>query len=122
MAYLDSIFGSQVNMMQRSLGKTAQRQSSLMNNLANVNVPGFKRSEVDFNVALEEEMEKPEDFHFTPKGANSTSNSSVRQDGNNVDMEHEMVAISATENHFAAMSELTSRYFSGLKSVIKEGR
>lgn len=94
-----------------------------MTNLSNVNVPGYKRQEVDFSVSLDDALAKPDEPKFTPRGPQTSgSGSGLRQDGNNVDMEHEMVSIAETENHFSAVAELTSRYFGGLKTVIKEGR
>ena len=50
-----------------------------------------------------------------------TDNTSLRIDGNNVDMEYEVMSIANTETRYNTLTELTSRYFSGLKNVIREG-
>ena len=47
---------------------------------------------------------------------------SIRRDGNSVDLESEVVALAETDLHYRMLSEMTGRYFSGLKSVIREGR
>ncbi len=123
MAYLDNLFGPQADRLNRSLNKTAERQSLLMDNLANVNTPGYKRQDSDFHILLEDSMDNFDEVVANRKiGAMRGSKSSLRIDGNNVDMEYEVMSIANTETRYNTLTELTSRYFSGLKSVIREGR
>lgn len=94
-----------------------------MNNLANVNTPGYKRQDSDFNILLEDSMDNFDELVAKrSRGGHRESKSSLRLDGNNVDMEYEVMSIAVTENRYSTLTELTSRYFSGLKSVIREGR
>ena len=46
----------------------------------------------------------------------------TRVDGNSVDLEKEVTAISETELRYDMLSEMTGRFFSGLKNVIREGK
>ena len=102
--------------------KTADRQSLLVNNLANVNTPGYKRKDTDFNIMLEESMDNFDEVVANRNsGAHRAETSSLRLDGNNVDMEYEVMSIATTEARFNTLTELTSRYFSGLKNIIREG-
>ena len=102
--------------------KTADRQSLLVNNLANVNTPGYKRKDTDFNIMLEESMDNFDEVVANRNSrAQRSENSSLRLDGNNVDMEYEVMSIATTEARFNTLTELTSRYFSGLKNIIREG-
>ena len=123
MSYLDNLFGPEADQFNRALNATSQRQSLLMNNLANVNTPGYKRQDSDFHIMLEDSMD---DFVRTVasniSGSSSSNRTSLRQDGNNVDMEYEVMSIANTETHYNTLTELTSRYFSGLNSVIREGK
>ena len=123
MSYLDNLFGPEADQFNRALNATSQRQSLLMNNLANVNTPGYKRQDSDFHIMLEDSMD---DFDRTVaskiSGSSSSNRTSLRQDGNNVDMEYEVMSIANTETHYNTLTELTSRYFSGLNSVIREGK
>jgi flagellar basal-body rod protein FlgB len=105
------------------MNRTAERQSLLVNNLANVNTPGFKRKDSDFNILLEDSMDNFDQVVANRRhGAMRGEKSSLRVDGNNVDMEYEVMSIATTEARFNSLTELTARYFSGLKSVIREGR
>ncbi|MEY4881405.1 MAG: hypothetical protein RLZ87_834, partial [Armatimonadota bacterium] len=98
-------------------------QSLLMKNLANVNTPGYKREDMDFSIMLDEKMDEF-DTMVAERSLKSkrSSESSLRPDKNNVDLEMEVMSIAETEARFNALTELTGRYFSGLKNVIREGR
>jgi flagellar basal-body rod protein FlgB len=125
-AYLQNLFGPHSDHLNRAMDRTSQRQSMLVQNLANVNTPNYKRQDMDFNLMLEQELEGKGDAFdaaFQRRAArDQSSNSSLRLDKNNVDMEYEVMSIAETETRFSTLTELTGRYFSGLKSVIREGR
>ena len=123
MAYLDNLFGPHAGNLNRALNKTSERQSLLMKNLANVNTPGYKREDMDFSIMLDEKMDEF-DTMVAERSLKSkrSSESSLRPDKNNVDIEMEVMSIAETEARFNALTELTGRYFSGLKNVIREGR
>ncbi len=124
MALLDHLFGSHLGNLHRALGRTTERQTLLTANLANLNTPGYKRQDLDFGITLDEEMGKSsrlEQFR-QERMARQTEGTSIRLDGNNVDLEREVFAIAETELRFQALTDMTSKYFSGLKSVIREGK
>lgn len=126
MAYLDNIFGPTSDRLNKAMNLATERQGMLMKNLANVNVPNYKREDMDFNLQLQEAMggegDEIDRAFMRGKARNSSDDSSLRLDGNNVDVEREVMSIAETEHRFNALTEMTSRYFSGLKSVIREGR
>jgi flagellar basal-body rod protein FlgB len=117
-ALLDNVFGTQLNNLQNALGRTSQRHALLANNLANVNTPGYKRQDMDFNITLQEEMDKP---NLQPGGSQSAGGA-MRLDGNGVDLEKEVASMSETEMRYQALTEMTADYFTGLKSAIREGK
>jgi flagellar basal-body rod protein FlgB len=114
---LDNLFGPHVANLGNALSRASQRHTLLTNNLANVNTPGYKRRDMDFNIRLQEEMTRPT-FQM-PGGENS---SVMRIDGNGVDLEKEVQGIAETELRYQALSDMTAGYFSGLKNVIREGK
>ena len=124
MNVLDSMFSPTINNLQTALGRSSKRQAMLMNNLANVNVPGYKRQDIDFHVLLQDGLNNPQQKQeFLDREAQKRSESSEnRLDGNNVDLEKEVMSITETEMHYQAVADLTAGYFSGLKNAIKEGR
>ncbi|MGV3617560.1 MAG: flagellar basal body rod protein FlgB [Fimbriimonas sp.] len=115
-AMIDRLFSPHLANLQNSLGRTSQRQGLLTNNLANINVPGYKRQDVDFGIALQNEMDRG------LNGAVREDKGSIRVDGSSVDLEKEVFAMAETDLRYQLLTDMTSKYFSGLKNVIKEGR
>jgi len=100
--------------------RASTRQSLLTNNLANVNTPGYKRKDISFNITIAEEQKK-----LGSLGSNNgieTDESSIRVDGNNVDMEKEVMGLAETELRYNALTSMTAAYFSNLKNVINGGK
>ncbi len=100
------------------------RQSVLNNNLANVNVPNYRRRDVDFNTVLEGEEAGPEGRlrDVQQKLGLRGASGQIRVDGNSVDLEKEVTGIAQTELRYEMLSEMTSQFFGGLKNVIREGK
>jgi len=119
-ALLEGIFGSHVNHLTRSLKQAGLRQDLLSENLANVNTPGYKRKDIDFGIELDSAKtklgnKKHENMIRKDEG-------SLRRDGNSVDLESEVANMAETEFRYRLLTDMTNRYFTGLKSVIREGK
>ncbi|MBL8047755.1 MAG: flagellar basal body rod protein FlgB [Chthonomonas sp.] len=122
MQYLDAMFGSHAVNLERALDKASLRQGLLTRNISNVNTPGYKRRDVDMNISLEQDNSGRFESMLNDRRQRETEQTSIRIDGNNVDMERETFAIAETEIRYQLLTDLTNRYFSGLKNVIREGR
>ena len=124
---LDRLFPSHLGNLERGLDRAVQRQGLLMGNLANANVPGYKRKDMDFDIALRDQMGLGKTFGVGgvaggPDGAPVENEASVRVDGSSVDPEKESLGIAETELRYQTLTDLTSGFFSGLKNVIREGK
>lgn len=116
------------------MSRTSQRQALLTKNLANVNVPGYKRQDMDFSLKLKDATEfapmrvsdprqSSQPFaQFLRQGESERDERSIREDGNSVDLETEVAALTETSLHYSTLSLMARRYFDGLKSVIREGK
>ena len=125
LALLNQLFESRATDLQNALGRTTQRQALLTANIANVNVPGYKRQDIDFHSALQTEMGGLTNSQLAQKDQQAQAASdatSIRSDGNNVDLEREITGIADTDLRYEALTTVTSDYFAGLKGVIREGR
>jgi flagellar basal-body rod protein FlgB len=100
-------------LLERALDVESLRRKVIANNIANVDVPHFKRSEVNFESELKRairDREKPDnnlpalmsderhipfyiprDIHDVAPRVNLDYSTTYRNDGNNVDIEKEMV-------------------------------
>jgi flagellar basal-body rod protein FlgB len=139
----DPISGSAVDrMIGTALNGLAVRQKAISNNLANVDTPGFKAFEVHFEEQLREQLGQNQAYptvrltssnpkHFAsgvgkeedgkPELVRS-SNTVVRADGNNVDIDKEMVQLAENTITYNALVQLTSARLSLARYVINEGR
>jgi flagellar basal-body rod protein FlgB len=124
-ATIDNLFGTHLTNLQNAMDRTTRRHGQLANNLANVNTPGFKRKDSDFNIILADEM-NPSKEHLQSlresQAQAASDRTSVRQDGNNVNLESEVMHMAETELRYQTLTDITANYFSGLKNVIREGK
>lgn len=123
-----------LNILGAALHASNLRHNVISNNIANVNTPGFKKSEVEFENLLSQalypsekklKLMRTQDKHLpmpasdilTPmvREINATT---MRTDGNNVDVDSEMAALSKNNIYYEANVRQISDYFSGIKSVI----
>lgn len=128
-------------LLERSLDVESLRKKVIADNIANVDVPHFKRSEVNFESELEraiknnaENSEKlptilTDERHIPfflernvrevkPK-INLDYNSTYRNDGNNVDIEKEMVDSSKNMMRYNALVSALNHNYKMIKTVIR---
>lgn len=139
---LKSIFsGLGTFVAKKQLDASASRQKVIANNIANVNTPGFKRGDVSFEDQLMQVVNtqgkpslsttNPRHFsngsrlaslsHVVPYSFTDMS-TSMRMDENNVDIDREMVALAKNQIKFESFTRILGSKYSGLRSVITEGR
>jgi flagellar basal-body rod protein FlgB len=129
---LERLLGTQTFLTaQGALDGLSARHSALSDNIANVNTPGYKRKTVPFEQALERAVQstvspcteaacgpmKP----FSPPVVREM-HTSGRTDGNNVDVEREMVLLAENTLRYQTITQYVGGFFSGLKMVINSGR
>lgn len=133
---LGSLLSSpQLKVLEQSLSASSLRHKVISNNIANVNTPGFKKSDVVFESKLQDAMasnrlvmSQTNEKHLSGTRSNNFSPSivsssySIRTDGNNVDIDAEMAGLAKNTIYYDAVAQQVSNYFSSLKSVIKGGQ
>ena len=102
----------------------ALRQQLLSNNVANANTPGFKRSDLPFEqimqrVLSERRAIRPEEIRTWVVQDRTTS---LKADGNNVDIELEMVRLTENNLTYQAAIRQLNYQFNNLRMAISEGR
>jgi flagellar basal-body rod protein FlgB len=122
--------------LEKALDTEALRQRVIAHNIANVNTPGFKRYDVSFEEKLGQALGlepgltlyRTNPYHLpsasldlTPE-VNQDNSTTMRQDGNNVDIDREMVDLAQNSLNFNfAVQQLNGR-LAMLRYVINEGR
>ena len=113
-----------------ALRGAAARHASLAHNLANVDTPGFVRSDLDFEEALAHALHRarraPERaadlIAALPLRPRRDRAAPARADGNNVDIDREMAALARNALRYQAASEALAARIRMLRTAIHEGR
>ena len=110
-----------------ALGAAGKRQEVLANNLANVNTPGYKRLDVDFDGVLAKAVDAArtgdgEAIDALRPGVETDQAVSVRADGNSVDVDQEMAFLAENNIRYNALVQLSQKKLETLKYVISDGR
>ena len=113
-----------------SLRGTAARHAALANNIANVDTPGFVRGDVEFQTALAAALSRSrrapvssgEHLAALTFGSRRDASPPPRADGNNVDIDREMVGLAVNALRHRAAGEALGFRIRGLRNAIREGR
>lgn len=126
----DILLDKTSTMLAKVLDGTKLRQDALAANIANVDTPNYTRRDVSFEGQLRELAENPgmnsdeianrmNELSFSPT---EDTASPRRMDGNNVDIEREMVELAKNSLQFESAAQMLSMKLTGLKNAIREGR
>lgn len=128
---------NKIDIQKRALDASWLRQSVIANNIANVNTPGYKRQDVEFESMLQDylagrrmSMNATHANHFDSKAKiagslqpviNTDRSTSFRIDGNNVNIEVEGANQAQNTIKYNAMTKQVNAQISRLKAAIKGG-
>ena len=119
-----------VNVLDKAADASWKRETVLANNIANVNTPGYKRKDLDFEGILKQELgrckhtsldTKIENLHMdhlNPSVYTDLSNYSYRLDGNNVDIDVEEVEYASEQLRYQGITAGINNEFNRMKTVI----
>lgn len=135
--FLDQIMNvPSMDYLSRGLMAANLRHEVISNNIANVNTPNFKRSQVNFEDLLAKEMHlddapnqlklvRTHDKHLPiglPGKASPVieedDSTTMRVDGNNVDIDIEMAGLAKNQLYYNSMATELGNYISRLRSSI----
>ncbi len=120
-----------VNVLGKAADASWQRNELLSNNLANVDTPGYKRKDIDFESQLRRALGNSRYETVDSKVSHITStelegrvytdaaNFSYRLDGNNVDIDTEGVELASNHIKYNGLIGSINQEFSNLKMVMK---
>ncbi|HHV61032.1 MAG TPA: flagellar biosynthesis protein FlgB [Firmicutes bacterium] len=108
--------------LSKALDGLSLRHEVISNNIANVNTPGFKAGEVNFEEALRSALNEGEAAlaRFQPQV--EVAPLTYRVDQNSVDIDREMGKLADNALTYSAVAELVSARFRILSTAISEGR
>ena len=119
-----------VNVLDKAADASWKRETVLANNIANVNTPGYKRKDLDFEGILKQERGRCKHTsldtkidnlhmdHLNPSVYTDLSNYSYRLDGNNVDIDVEEVEYASEQLRYQGITAGINNEFNRMKTVI----
>jgi flagellar basal-body rod protein FlgB len=129
------------NLLEKALDVESLRRKVIANNVANVDVPHFKRSEVNFESELRRAIMETQDPDnklpakltdkrhipfYIPREIENVNprinldyNTTMRNDGNNVDIEKEIVDSAKNQMRYNAYVTLLNNNYRNLKNAMR---
>ena len=119
-----------INLLTKAADASWKRETVISNNIANVNTPGYKRKDLNFQGVLTEELgrckhesldSKVSDVDLSrldPQIYVDSANYSYRMDGNNVDIDTENVELASEQIRYEGLTDCINSEFERMKDVI----
>ena len=120
-----------VNVLNKAADASWQRENILTNNIANVDTPGYKRRDLDFESTLKNELlgsqQKSLDAtvsqvdldNLEPDVYTDLINYSYRLDGSNVDIDTEEVEFASEQIRYQGITAAINNEFNRMRAVLK---
>jgi flagellar basal-body rod protein FlgB len=132
---IDSITsGDAYDIAKRALDGLSARRDMIGQNISNVDTPGYKAQEVSFEGVLKQTINKTSSVALKTtkarhlQGATGGTNmlqvgnrqgGSSRADGNNVDIDQELIQMTETGIRYQAISQAVSKKLSLIKNLVR---
>jgi len=116
---MNDISSSTMNVLEKALDISAQRQQIVTANIANIDTPGYQTKDIDFRSELQRAVTNDSPI-FTPV-VRSVHGLLERPDGNNVSMDREGLLLAETQMQFGLGVQLLRHEFQNLLLAINEG-
>jgi flagellar basal-body rod protein FlgB len=139
---IDEIFGATVNLVAKNLDLRAKNHMYIAANISNTETPGYIPKTLSFEGELKGALKNRERGLQSPVPANprhiplkgmaagvdevqgileQTPSKAMGQDGNGVDLEHEMGRLAENQILFNASVQILAKKFEGLKYAVRGG-
>lgn len=120
-----------VNVLDKAADASWLRHDAISNNLSNVDTPGYKRQDVDFEeqlaralrnsryTSMDAKVANLKNNHLRPVAYTDYAGFSYRVDGNNVDPDTEGVYLAKNQVTYQGITMSISQEFKNLQAVMK---
>lgn len=127
MGWMDNV---SMNLLEKSMDGLWDRQKAISDNIANYETPGYKKKYVSFEQELERALTDPDNKTKSDKVADIrdskaftgvVKDETMRNDGNNVDIEEENIELARAQLQFSLVTMRLNGKFSSLRYAISGG-
>lgn len=131
---MNPIGDREIGVLSGWLHGLSQRQQAISNNIANIDTPGYQRQEVPFETELQrqigtgpQELATTDPRHISPGGKLTNQLgmdaaqllTSQRLDGNDVDIDQEMISLADTQMRYQAAGNALNIKLGILRDAIR---
>ena len=111
-----------IQFLERFLNVTSNRQSVVINNMANIDTPGYHTRDVDFRSELERAVGPEDQQVLASTVAHKVPGLLARPDGNDVSLDRESMLLAETQMQFRLGVQFIRGEFHRLLNAINEGK
>jgi len=127
-------FDKVVDKFATDLDAVMLRNRLISSNIANLDTPGYKSKDIDFNKVLSSSMDSLEVKRTNSRHLGNTSSGNLqsgdiivnpnpgRPDGNNVDIDDEMLKLSENSIQYNTVIQFVSRKLRGMSDAIQQAK
>jgi flagellar basal-body rod protein FlgB len=108
-----------IDLLEKFLNLTTQRQKGVVSNMANVDTPGFRTRDIDFRTELTRAVNNQE--VSTEPMMRQVSGLIARPDGNNVSLDREGMLLAETQMQFQIGVQMIRSEFRRITTAINGG-
>jgi flagellar basal-body rod protein FlgB len=122
---MEKLFNKTINTLTDMVDVRARKHRVILSNVANIDTPGFRASELSFDNELQSaknvRMVRTDSGHLTGKNEGPGSVSyDVRESPEPVKLDTEMANLSENQLIYNATVEILARKFRGIRSTLSE--
>lgn len=121
-----------LSLLNQAMNASDLRQRTISTNIANINTPGYKAERVVFEDKIRQakstsqlDLKRTNDTHLFVNGYKNNQpevvrkkNTSIKDNGNNVDLDYEMSEKAANELYYSALQRQVNHELSQINYVI----
>jgi flagellar basal-body rod protein FlgB len=137
---IKALFDDTIHLAEKALNMRSRRHDMILSNIANADTPNYKAFDLLVDEALARQapqdgsiqMTKTDPAHFGANGSQAdmpevrmvdvSPQVSLRGDGNTVDMDREMGALSENELQYKATTQILAKKFLRIRNMIQGGK
>ncbi len=111
---------SMLGTLEKFIHVTAERNALVVNNMANIDTPGYHTQDINFRAELKNALNGTE--LVSAPAVQNVQGLMERPDGNNVNLEREGLALSETQLQYRLGVQLIRTEFHRIMTAINEGK
>lgn len=125
---MEALFGKTIDMLSKMLDYRSKRHQLLTSNVANLDTPDYRPSDLEFNKNLQQAVRSSGTLplttdhpgHMDGRTGGKDASYTVRQEEGRAGLDKEMARLAENQLQYNMTVEMLARKFRGIGNVVKE--